>query len=672
MDLKNSNFSTAQKRFFRGIIVCAIVCLLLECFWFNIRFWESIGYKQSVPSKITYDKEEKTVDLSGFDLHIDNIYMDVFSNIDDEQVIFAIKATDDTDTVGFWLASTNTLRDIPESRYVRLHLIGTTDHLIIKFDRDIDYESARFVFNTPRPFNFVPSRVALIFAICAVIILFWSGILKVRLDIKDKTHMMIIIMAGIFLFGAWMKIAESSYYTEAVFKEYDRINYVEQIYNYLARALLKGQVHLDVKPPSYLSGMTNPYIRAERDILTLQTGEMDHMDYAYFDGRYYCYYGLIPALFFYVPYVALTGQLVYSYWVVLVCAAVFIPSSFAFIYRLIRKFRGEVSLDTYLLLSLLFINCCGFLTYVKRPVVYSVPYAMSYCLIVLGLYFWLTACDKEKMSVVKLILGAVMIAMTLGTRPVFMITLLLAFPIFADRIKKGDFFRLKAASIVNTSAVIVPFLVIDIPLLFYNKARFGSFLDFGSKYNLTRDLLDDRFILERIPGGIYTYFFQPMNINASYPFIHAINDKNIFPTDYQGAVYNELFAGGLFFVIPFCIALFFIPLVIGSMKKNRSRFIVFTLIGISIFLALVDIEFAGIANRYLTDFSIFMLIASVIVVLSVRNKDTVRLRKAFFVICLLTIFLAYFLLLSDGRSLTMRYNMPNGFGYFKYLFFDLR
>ena len=672
MSIPSGSFADKQRKLLKGIIISFVVCLLLECFLFNFRFWQTLSYDSITPSGIEYNAEERTVTLTGFDCHLNNLYLDLFDENSLGEIRFEILANDATNSDGFLLPSTNVVAGIKESQYIPLELVGNTNKVVIRFENDINIDSAKFTFNVTRPFHFVLSRFLLILSIGLVIAVLKSRVLDLAVDLSNRSQLIAVGLVSLIFAALWFKIASDSYFPEYVFQYYARANYKEHIYNYLSQALLDGHFDLNIDPPEYLSRMANPYLDNERYQMATMYGQEHYVDFCYFNGRFYCYYGIVPALIFYLPYIALTGNLVHSCYVIALCGLIFIPASFALIYRLVKRFRGDVPFDAYILLSLLFINCSGFLTLVKLPYILSVPMAVSYVLVVLGLLFWFRSIRDDKISVRYLILGSIAIALTLGTRPEYFIALFLAFPIFRDRIVKGEFFRAKKESVRNTLAVMVPFAIIDTLVLLYNFARFGNLFDFGASYNLSRDLFDDRFILARLPYGLFTYFFQPLNVDASFPYVHSVNTGTVLPSDYQGYIYIENYVGGVFAVIPFCLVLFAIPFIIRRMRENRSRFIVFTLIIMVIIVAFVDLEFGGISNRYVVDFSIFLVLAAVITVLTIRTSDPARWRAAVIVVAVLSILLSYFLLLADGRNYNMRDYMPYEFGYFKYLFFNLR
>ncbi len=664
------------KKLLRYLSFWLLASVVLECFFFNCRFWESRSYNTVTPAvNPSYEGDQTILDLRGFDCHVNNIYLNIFPDAQDTVVTnVEITANDVTNTAGIAMNATSVVSSIKESQYIRLHLMGNTQHFKLTFDQKIPFETLRtseIRLNAQRPFHFVLSRFAAIFLLGALIIILKSKVLAVPLNPGSKPQLLSVVLVSLVFTMIWAVITDKSYVPEYAFKYFDDIHYVEQIYNYCAQSLLKGHVYLDFEVPEFLKEMANPYVENERAYMSYITGQEYLLDYAYFNGRYYCYYGIIPVLLFYLPYVGLTGKLLHSSYVIAICGAVFIPSSFALINQVVKRFNSEIQFDSYLMISSLFINCCGFMTFVKMPGIYVVPMAVGYVFTVLGLYFWLKA-SSDVIRKRYLIAGAVAIALTLGCRPLAFIALFLAFPIFWKDIKEGRFFRKDRESLLNTLSVIIPFAIIDSLLAAYNYLRFGNILEFGAKYNLSRDLIDDAFVLERIPYGLFSYFLQPLTVNAQFPYVHTLNPGNNLITDYQGFIYSESFFGGVFAVIPFCLILLMYPFVRKAMKDDGSAYLVIILAAFSIILAVIDVENGGVSNRYLTDFSIYMLLAAVIVALHVGKKYPKHQRVIFIGLAVASVIFSYFLLLSDANKSSMSYMMPYEYNYFQYLIFNIR
>src|SRR5699024_5115403 len=74
-------------------------------------------------------------------------------------------------------------------------------------------------------------------------------------------------------------------------------------YGALAHSLLQGRLDLVKDPPAAMQQMADPYDTAAR-----QAAAPDALwDVAYYQGRYYVYFGVVPCLLFQLPFEALTG-----------------------------------------------------------------------------------------------------------------------------------------------------------------------------------------------------------------------------------------------------------------------------------------------------------------------------------------------------------------------------
>ena len=78
-------------------------------------------------------------------------------------------------------------------------------------------------------------------------------------------------------------------------------------YEKMGDAILKGQLHLDIPVEEGLLALENPYDPAARSGLYYQ------WDHAYYNGHYYMYFGVVPALLVFAPYQWLTGQMLTTF-----------------------------------------------------------------------------------------------------------------------------------------------------------------------------------------------------------------------------------------------------------------------------------------------------------------------------------------------------------------------
>mgnify|MGYP000823610677 CR=1 FL=1 len=80
-------------------------------------------------------------------------------------------------------------------------------------------------------------------------------------------------------------------------------------YQELAEALSEGKVSVGDAEEALLA-MKNPY-----DTIALQAAGIGYRaDYAYHNGKYYVYFGIVPVLLLYLPYYLLTGARCKTMW----------------------------------------------------------------------------------------------------------------------------------------------------------------------------------------------------------------------------------------------------------------------------------------------------------------------------------------------------------------------
>ena len=78
-------------------------------------------------------------------------------------------------------------------------------------------------------------------------------------------------------------------------------------YQRLADAFLHGHTWIDTHVPDWLATMSNPYDAQARGAQGSASGDPSLWDWAFYHGRYYCYFGPLPEIVLFAPYKALTG-----------------------------------------------------------------------------------------------------------------------------------------------------------------------------------------------------------------------------------------------------------------------------------------------------------------------------------------------------------------------------
>ena len=452
-----------------------------------------------------------------------------------------------------------------------------------------------------------------------------------------------------------------------------------QEYHFLTESLAKGQTWLTKTPPKYLQEMENPYDTTLRDQYYNETGEWYQWDAAYYEGRYYVYFGIIPALLFYLPYYLVTGTMLSNTMVVFISAAI----AMIFLARLLKvvveRYFPKTSVLTFILLLWVSMTSFGFINLFRSVQVYEVAIAVGLMFAIAGLDLWVESVQGDTiLSKVKLFFGSLCIALVAGCRPGMVLIAFTSLIIFRKFLIKDKMICLQKHK--KTFCIFaIPFLVVAAGLMYYNAIRFGSPFDFGVNYNLTtNDVTKRGFSLGRLPIGIFEYLFSPLSLNGTFPYLQ---NKNVV-SGYMGKSIVEGMAGGLFWLAPFLL-FGLLPILKKSLRKEYSVFTAFSFMALVIggLLVILDTNSGGILSRYQTDFAIFFILAAVLSVLMQEgmwyrkmdslkcqdNESVVLWRNAVLGLALVTIVLGYLFFFLQYRFDDMGSYKPEFYYKIKYL-----
>lgn len=429
-------------------------------------------------------------------------------------------------------------------------------------------------------------------------------------------------------------------------------------YAHTADALLHGKTHLMLPVPKELTQLSNPYDPAARNELLKNGVSNIYWDYAYYNGHWYSYFGLLPAVLLFLPY-----QLISQIWVpggamlptsaaTLVFLTFFFIAGSLLVIRLLQKTVKNPSL-ALVTLSLTFFFIASNTSYLLfRTSFYSVPMAASLAFTSFGLWFYCGAIREEdnNLSLKRLALGSFFIALNIGCRPTFAIAILLAIPLIYKRVLScviNIFNHTKVAYNLSKllrllCAWIMPVVLTAIPFGIYNMLRFGSPLNFGNEYQITiTDMTTMKLPKSNIIPSILSYLALPLRFIPTFPWI------GIQPIAFDRWQYAEPMIGGLFALCP----LVFIGVVAALiMRKNYKSKISYFYSALYVFAGIILVIFdslkAGIGWRYIADFAWSFALAAVIGIAVIVQKyatlsDEDTIIKKIFVYALRAVILAF-------------------------------
>lgn len=249
-------------------------------------------------------------------------------------------------------------------------------------------------------------------------------------------------------------------------------------YEKMGDAILKGQLHLDIPVEEGLLALENPYDPAARSGLYYQ------WDHAYYNGHYYMYFGVVPALLVFAPYQWLTGQMLTTFRGTQVFAGLFIIGLFLLLRYLTKRFFPKLPLTVFFLLGIA-IATMSIWYCVAFPAMYCTAIISAICLMIWSLYFFTKAVfDPETTWKTFLLagLGSLCGALVFGCRPTIGLANVLVLPLVITFFKTRKF---TPQVFLGTVLATIPYVVVAIGLMWYNNARFDNPFEFGQSYQLT-------------------------------------------------------------------------------------------------------------------------------------------------------------------------------------------
>ena len=661
-----TRFAERNKNVFQVVLKTLAIALLLEVAVFNFPFWSSqlYGEEKTLDYNVSKGLEpfgsmyrvghNAYVEFDAEGMHVDNIELQLKVASDEAASIrhgsgvvvpLHIAATDAGNKELFSLPTTQYCSGIPSTHYIRVHLSGGSEKMRICFEQvGQKIKVKALAINVSQPFAFSMARF--LFLIACILVFYAlrpsSKLYAIGFSEKPfatKAITLITVACAVFVVIGVSYIAGIHHPSNSDGVENtEKGGYILDYnhYNHLADSIIEGKAYLDLPVSETLKELPNPYDRDARMKALSETRESVYMDYAYYNEHYYCYFGVLPALTTFVPYKLATGRDLSTDDVVRLFCLLSIVSLSILTYCLYKRYYSGCSLGLFILALVSILLCQGVVGLAYVPTTYSIPILSALFFASLGLSFWVDSVNVGGSLVKwKLATGGILIALTLACRPLFVLTAFAAFAIFKQEIHEGRFFKPSKSSVVNALCVIAPFMLIAIPVMYYNYVRFGSVFDFGATYNLTgADMTNRGFHLSRLPGCLFEYILQPLNINLEYPFIHGINMLN----NYQGFWFYEPYLGGFLAFAPICLALPVMWFKREELKGSGIWWICVVFLCIALVISGLDAQIASITYRYFGDFGWLLLIATWLAIWqSCKSYSAKRLGKSVWLAALVTL-----------------------------------
>lgn len=301
-------------------------------------------------------------------------------------------------------------------------------------------------------------------------------------------------------------------------------------YELMAENLLNGRLHFEYGDEDLLADLENPYDPYERQ----DAGVYYHWDHAFYNGRYYMYFGVVPVFLLFLPYRLLTGTSLLAFHATQIFVVFIIAGMFALFHMLRRLFFKRMPFGIYLALSAAFsIMSVWYST--AEPALYCTAITSAIALEVWSLYFFIKAVWEETVENRQIrfaALGALLGALAFGCRPPIALANLLVLPMLAEFIRQRKF---TLPLLGKLALAALPYAVVAAGLMLYNYARFDNPFEFGQKYQLTvADQSQYGFhfspeVLLRVVNDTTANLFGFGTISEKFPFLNRSGAFSNFP-----------------------------------------------------------------------------------------------------------------------------------------------
>ncbi len=398
----------------------------------------------------------------------------------------------------------------------------------------------------------------------------------------------------------------------------------------------KGQLHLDIVPDSRLETLENVYDRGERDA----SGAKYLWDHAYFEGRYYSYFGVAPLLTVYYPTYAFTDKLPNVPLTCLILAITAIITTVLAYREVVLRFTEKPNLFLFVIGAAAVVYASSVYLGVLCSDIYYIAVLSAQAYFMAFVFFSFRAMRSRVVWLrsVLLALAAIMLVLTVCSRPTVALLSLAVFPIFFEYLFKRP--RESAGKIVATVA---PFALVLIGgavfVMWYNAARFNSPFDFGANYQLTvsdvsKNTIDFRYIF----SSLFSYFLCPLFFKDTAPYLVAT--RNLILPDNQRYFYADKTCGIFGYGLPVGILLYSSVMKIDRErgKSDRARdFVVWGALALSVAVGFADFCMGGVNMRYVFDILPIISLISAAVLLALVERLEGR-AKAFGVVLSISLF----------------------------------
>jgi hypothetical protein len=600
--------------------VAALVAFALEATIFN--YWHYLKYFSGPATAIsgisgadrniltTTDGTPAELIENGTKMHFKNLnrrVTSVFANVDFKDIDVAdmfIEWTDENMTQRY---SRKIYKYPPHERYVPIQSCGKVSGLTVTFSNRESVKIIGIEINKPIPYYFSGLRLLVVsfvgFAFFALVNRNLRAkaayyLFECKFDPKNKKQNIVYICTvALLILYSWICV-----YTSVANRHENNMRF-SQYNQFLVDALIAGRTYLEYGHPEILLNAERPYDNGWREAHVYKnTTNQEAFDWAWYKGKYYCYFGVVPAVLLYVPYKLITGNYLSNHiGVFLFCAVAVILLAILWRYC-VKKYMRDTRYALYLLSFLTLFFASGFFALLRYPTFYCIVQSAGFMFTVAGILLLLKSVDNEKINHLKLFFACLCFALVFGCRPNLGLASLLV-PVVLWKYRTWKLFAFAA----------IPYIIVAIPLCLYNYVRFESIFEFGTSYMLTAFNMGT-VAQQNVLGKIYKvfislahYLFCPVQILIYFPFVTTQQVDTVHIISGIAWFYRSAIG-----VINFPIVFLLFQMIGSVFNKNKPKifYMLYASLIIAVAIVVLNSIVVGCQERYLFDIATFIILPS--------------------------------------------------------------
>ena len=536
--------------------------------------------------------------------------------------------------------------------YCNVRSFGNAKSFEVRFPSDNHYEMIvdNIRLNSPQAFHISYLRLIFMLSVCICIYLkAWKW------KFGEKDHLILYGMAAlvcVVLIGGLFFISKVT--EKDLLDSYPLENEVTMDqYQQLFSSFKEGRLDINVKfSPEQYELLQNPYDRSERDSLKLSG---DQWDRAYYNGKFYSYFGVAPVFTVYLPVYLVTHKLAGSVLASTICviyAVIFMTLLYS---EMVKRFcRDTPFIFVVSGLPVIWFSSSAFALgsdkyFYYIAVISSLAATAGYLFFLIKAYYETNSRKKTLFFVLTGLFVVLMAASRPGTLVYCMTAVAPLLWILKD----------KEISIKHKlcyfAGIGVPVILGAAAIMAYNYARFASPFEFGFTYQITVSAANaNKLLISYIPFMLYHYFLQPLDFKTHFPYFDM---PKISLAGYPRYTYIAYSMGALNY--PVMWGSLFLPYAVKKEDKFKANFTLTLFISVFI-VAFLNMCKAGVHYRYIADILLPLGIVSIIVLFKIAGiavKSTYRFRSGYYIVLsvlfLLTIAVGFLMIFANENEFYM-------------------